>query len=68
MLSERVDQSVMSSYGHKERMSGDILVKRIYGGVDGTGGRGRPRTRWLDGVRKVLGERGMTIQHVGRYV
>ena len=30
--------------------------------MDGTRRRDRPRTRWLDGVIKVLGERGMTIQ------
>ena len=68
-LSERVDQSVMRWYGHMERMSEERLVKRIYrAGVDGMRGRGRPRTRWHDGVRKVIGERGMTIQQAERCV
>ena len=44
-----------------------MQVKRIYRAeVDGTRGRGRPRTRWLDGMRKVLSEKGMTIQHADR--
>ena len=34
------------------------LVKRIYkAGVDGT----RARTRWFDGVRKVLSERAISV-------
>ena len=36
--------------------------------VDGIIGRGRPRTSWLDGVRKVLSENGMTIQQAERCV
>ena len=45
-----------------ERMSEERLVKRFYiAGLDGIRGRGRPRNRW-HGVRKVFGERGMTIQ------
>ena len=31
-------------------------------------GRGRPRTRWLDGVRKVLGEKDMTVIYAERCV
>ena len=67
MLRERVDQSVMRWHRHIERMSEEGIVKRINrAGVDGKRGRDRPRTRWHDGVREVLGERGMTIQQAER--
>ena len=66
-LSEKVDQSVIRWYGHMEKMSEKGLVNRIHrAGVDGTRGRGRARTGLLNGVRKVLGERCMTIQQAER--
>ena len=56
----------MKWYGHMKRMSGERLVRVIYGaGVAGAKVKGRSQTRWL-GVRKVLGEGGMTIQQAGR--
>ena len=49
----------------EERMDGEA---NLLAGVDGTRGRCRPRTKWLDGVRKVLVDRGMTIQKTERCV
>ena len=58
----------MRWYWHMERMSEDRLAKQIYrAGVDGMRGD-RPRIRGHDGVRKVLGERGMTIHQAERYM
>ena len=68
-LSKRVDQSVMRWYGHIDRMNVEKLMKRIYRArVDGAEGRGNSRIRWLDGVRKVLFEKGMSIQLVERCI
>ena len=56
-------------YEHMEKMSEERLVKRIYiAEGERTRGSGRPRTRWRDGVRRVLGDKGMTIQQAERYV
>ena len=41
-------------------------MKRVE--VDGTRGRGRPRTRWRDIKRNVHGEKGMSIQQAERCV
>ena len=58
-----MNQSVMTWYGHMERLSEERLVKRICRAeVELMSGRGRPQTRWRDGVRKMLGEKVITIQ------
>ena len=68
-LSERVNQSIIIWYGHMDRMSEERLVKRISRAEENRAiGRGRSRTRWRNGVRKVLGEKDMTIQHAERCV
>ena len=41
----------------------DWLVKRIVGSdMRGVRLRGRPRTRWMHGVKRVLNERGMSVE------
>ena len=50
-------------YGHVERVSEERLSNRIYGvGEDGTRGRGRPRTRWLEGAGEMLNDKGLAVQ------
>ena len=45
-----------------ERMEGERLVKKIYRAeVEGNRGRGRPRRRWMDGVKYCLSDRGLSI-------
>ena len=47
-------------FRHIERMGGEKLVKKIYR-ADLNRGRGRPRRRWMDGVKGCLSERGLII-------
>ena len=62
-LSDRVDQSVLRWFGHVERMDEERLVKRVMNAdVEGNRPRGRPKFGWMDGVRKALGGRGMTVE------
>ena len=43
-------------------MEGENLVKKIYEAeVEGNRRRGRPRRRWMDGVKGCLSERGLSI-------
>ena len=43
-------------------MEGERLVKKIYQAeVEGNTRRGRPRRRWMDGVKGCLSERGLSI-------
>ena len=53
----------MRWFRHIERMEGKRLVKKIYRTeVEGNRGRGRPRRRWMDGVKGCLSDRrGLTI-------
>ena len=48
-------------FGHIERMERVRLVKNIYQAeVEGNRGRGRPRRRWMDGVKGCVSDRGLT--------
>ena len=61
-LSERGEAAVLRWFGHVERMEGERLVKKIYQAeVEGNRRRGRPRRRWMDGVKGCLSERGLSI-------
>ena len=43
-------------------MEGERGVKKIYrADVEGNRGRGRPKRRWMDGVKGGLNDRGLTI-------
>ena len=62
-LSKRADQTVLRWFGHIERMSEERMVKRIYKSeAVGARARGRPRVRWKDGVKRILEEKGMTVE------
>ena len=60
-LSEQAEQSAMRRYGKMEKISQKLLQKRLYLVVDGVQRRGRPRTIWLEGMRRVMNEKGLTI-------
>ena len=46
-----------------ERMDEGRLAKRVMNAdVEGRRPRGRPKFRWVDGVRKALRGRGMTLE------
>ena len=60
---EKVDQSVLRWFGHVERMEEERLVKRVYqSDVMGVRRRGRPRRGWMDGVKEILGRKGLSIE------
>ena len=61
-LSERGEAAVLRWFGHVERMEGERLMKKIYRAeVEGNRGRGRPKRRWMDGVKGCLSDRGLSI-------
>ncbi len=61
-LAEQAEQGVFQWFGHVERMEEEHLVKKITGSnVRAVRPRGRPRMRWLDSVKRVLGVRGMSM-------
>ena len=61
-LSERADVNAINWFGHMERMDEQRLVKRIYvSHAEGVRARGRPRMEWLDGVKRCLDGRGLTL-------
>src|SRR5215469_3803465 len=56
----RYEQSVLKWYGHVIRRGDDSLGGRvIMGSVEGNRGRGRPKRRWMNGVREALERRGV---------
>ena len=62
-LSGRADQSVLRWFGHVERMEESRLVKKIYRSeARGVTLQGRPQLRWMDGVKKALNDRGMSVE------
>ena len=59
-LFSRYEQSVLKWYGHVMRRGEDSIVGRVnVGSVEGNRGRGRPKRRWMDGVREALERRGI---------
>ena len=62
-LSERVDQRVLGWYGHMVRMNDERLTKRVWKAeASGVRMRGRPEKRWMDGVVRALGVRGLSLE------
>ena len=62
-LASRVDQRVLRWFGHVERMDQYRMARRVLvAEVSGVRVRGRPRLGWMDGVKVVLGNRGMTVE------
>ena len=61
-LASRADQRVLRWFGHVQRMDDYRIARRVLM-AEVSGGRvlGRPRLSWMDGVKKALGNRGMTV-------
>merc|ERR1712035_41618 len=58
-----VDMNVLRQVGHVERMENEWILKRVMNGrVNGRGARGRPRLGWMDGLERVLREKGMDLR------
>ena len=56
----RYEQGILRWYGHVLRMDGGRLARRVFEDVvTGVRGMGRPKRRWMDGVKDVLGMRGV---------
>ena len=62
-FASRADQRVLRWFGHVERMDEYDIARRVLM-AEGSGGRVRirPRLGWMDGVKVVLGNRGMTVE------
>lgn len=62
-LSRRADGRILGWFGHVERMEEGRMVKKIYRAeVSGRRARGRPRLGWMDGVKRALYARGLTVE------
>ena len=60
-VQEKVSKSNLRWYGHVNRMGEHRLAKQIFEAkMDGKRPRGRPRGRWIDGVKVALESRGLT--------
>ena len=62
-LASRADQRVLRWFGHVERMDEYRMARRVLmAEVSGGLVRSRPRLDWMDDVKVVLGNRGMTVE------
>ena len=61
-LASRTGQRVLRWFGHVEGMYEYRMARRVLMAEVSEGRvRGRPRLGWMDGVKVVLGNRGMTV-------
>ena len=61
-LADRAEQGVLRWFGHVERMAEGRMVKKITrSDVRGVRPRGRPRTGWMDSVKRALDARGLSV-------
>ena len=62
-MAERADERLLGWFGHMERMGEERLVKEVWKAeVEGVNLRGRPRMRWMDGVKRALSHREMSVE------
>ena len=62
-LSSRADQRVLRWFGHVGRMDEYHMGRRVsMAEVSGGRVRGRPRLRWMNGVKVALGNKGMKVE------
>jgi hypothetical protein len=58
-----MDRNVLRWYGYVEKMKEERVVKRVYmSKVEGSRGRGRPKLKWMTGVKADVGRRGVNIE------
>ena len=61
-LNVKGEESVLRWAGHVERMPNERLTKKVhYASVEGKRTQGRPRKRWMDGVKELVKERANVI-------
>lgn len=62
-LAGRSDERVLRWFGHMERMDDERLVKKVMNSrMNGSRPRGRPRYGWMDGVKRALSDRGVSVE------
>ena len=62
-LSKRIDRNVLRWFGHINRMENDCLLRKVRSAeVVGRNARGRPKFVWMDGVKKALSDRGLSVE------
>ena len=63
-LRVRVEERVLSWFGHMERMNGERMTKKVYESeVGGARRQGRPPKGWRSAVKDALNERRMTVRN-----
>ena len=68
-LDERIDESVLLWFSHRERMERDSISERVYvGEYASSRSVGRTRKRWIDTVKEYLKKRGVDIRQARRMV
>ena len=59
----RAEEGVLKWFGHMCRMNEDRMVGKVLRSeVEGGRERGRPKWRWMDGVREILGGRNLSLE------
>ena len=61
-LASTADQRVLRWFERLERMDECRMARRLLIAEVSGGGRGRPRLRWMDGVKVAFGNRGVTVE------
>ena len=62
-MSVRVDNMTLRWFGHMERMEEGRMVKTVMNAeAEGSRDRGRPRFRWIDGVKRAVEVRGKSVR------
>ena len=64
---ERANKGILRWYGHLLRMNNERLTKKVFmSEVIGNRGRGKPKWRWLDGVKELLLAKGISMDEGSR--
>ncbi|KAJ8720942.1 hypothetical protein PYW08_006407 [Mythimna loreyi] len=64
-VTEKLKENRLSRSGHVKRRDETHVTKRVLSlHVDGWRGRGRPKKRWMDCVRRDMEEKGDSVTHL----
>ena len=67
-LAARVNMNVLRWFSHVERMDNERLLKKVMNvKVDGRSARGRPKFRWMDGVKRALNDKRMDVREASEH-